>query len=149
MNDSVIRLEHTLHELIPLSRAMGLKVLALDEETLTLGAPLALNHNHAGTAFAGSLYAIASLAGWAMLRQLVDREDLSAELVLGEARIRYHRPYEGELTASVHLPRAEQQRILDALLLGESARLRLNVHIPDAEQPAASFQGTYFARAAG
>lgn len=139
-------LQATLHELIPISRAMGIEVSRLDREELELRAPLALNHNHAGSGFAGSVYAIASLAGWAMLRQLVEREALEAELVLGEATIRYQRPLRRELRALVRLSEAEQARVVGLLRRGEKVRLELEIPLGDPADPDARFVGSYFAR---
>ena len=138
-------LETLLHELIPLSRAMGVRVAALEPERLRLSAPLALNHNHSDTGFAGSQYALAALCGWAMLRQLVDRHGIAAELVLGTGQIRYNRPLTGDLVAEVTLPLAEQERVIGLLRNGSKARLELEIGLPP-EDPAARFTGLYFAR---
>ena len=140
------QLEQTLHRLIPLSAAMGLRVAALERERLVLTAPLALNHNHAGSGFAGSIYSLACLAGWAFLRQLVERGGLTAELLLGEGRIRYQQPLLGDLRAEITVPEATQTALLARLRAGATARLRLDVHLPDPQQPAASFSGSYFAK---
>src|SRR5690606_33240492 len=57
--------EAFLHAKIPLARAMGVRVERCDSEGLVLTAPLEPNHNHLGTAFGGSLAALATLAGYA------------------------------------------------------------------------------------
>jgi hypothetical protein len=44
-----------LHERIPLTRALSAAAEAWDGRTLRMGAPLAPNRNHLGTAFGGSL----------------------------------------------------------------------------------------------
>lgn len=134
-----------LHRLIPLTQAMAAEVIALEPEGLTLRAPLAANRNHAGSAFAGSLYSMASIAGWAFLYQLLHREKLAAELLLADGQIRYRRPLQQALTAQLQLPAAEQQRFLRSLASGHKAKLRLDVGLPDLGQPAAAFQGLYIA----
>ena len=55
-------LEAFLHEKIPLTRAMGLRVAESSAARLVLEAPLAANVNHLGTAFGGSLHALPTLA---------------------------------------------------------------------------------------
>mgnify|MGYP001260784157 FL=1 len=134
-----------LHRLIPLTAAMQVEVVDLRPESLILQAPLDANRNHAGNAFAGSLYALASIAGWALLYQLTQRESVPAELVLADGRIRYRRPVRKTLFAQVLLPSDEQQRFLASLIGGHRTRLRLDVGVPDLEQPAALFQGLYVA----
>lgn len=140
------KLESLLHELIPISRAMGIRVAHLDADSLCLEAPLALNHNHAGSGFAGSLYSLASLTGWAFLRQLVDREGVAAELLLAEANVRYRRPVTADLRAWVRVDAAEQARLLEALRAGRKARLPLEIVLPEPADPAVTFAGSYFAR---
>lgn len=146
MTDHAKRLQADLHRLIPISQAMGIIVGELAAERLVLTAPLARNHNHAGTGFAGSLYSLASLAGWAFLRQLTEREGLAAELVLGEARIRYDRPAAGDLGAEVVVPVATQRAVLEGLRQRGKARLPLEIAILAGDEGVARFSGQYFAR---
>ena len=105
---ALARLEADLHRLVPISAAMGVRVLRLEPAALELAAPLARNHNHAGTGFAGSLYALATLSGWAYLRYLIDAAGLEALLLLGEAGVRYHHPCRDELHSHTGLGDAER-----------------------------------------
>lgn len=135
----------TLHTLIPLTAAMDASVTHLDTEALVLTAPLSANHNHAGSAFAGSLYALASVAGWAFLHSLLQREKISAELVLADGHIRYRQPIRHALRAELLIPSSEQLLFLQHLQQGRRARMRLDVTLPDQGRDAARFQGLYVA----
>lgn len=135
----------TLHQLIPLTAAMNVQVEQLQPELLTVTAPLSANHNHTGTAFAGSLYALASVSGWAFLHQLLQRENLVAELVLADAHIRYRHPVKTILRARLRVPLPDQRAFLENIQQGKRARLSLNIALINDEQEAASFQGLYFA----
>jgi thioesterase domain-containing protein len=88
---------------IPLATHLELRLVRLDDRVLEVSAPLAPNRNHMGTAFAGSLVAVASLAGWgavmAMLESVetahVVAQELNAsfiEPVTADFRVRAHRP---------------------------------------------------------
>jgi thioesterase domain-containing protein len=138
-------LREILHEQVPLSRAMGLDVTRLDVDGIELTAPLQLNHNHAGTAFAGSLYAIAALAGWGYLRYRVAAAGLDAHLVLADGSIRYPRPYEGNLRCVLEADAGEVADALERVAGGRRARLDLTTHLPDPETPAAVFTGRFAA----
>jgi thioesterase domain-containing protein len=140
-----IELTATLHRLIPLTHAMAVEVTVLGAEELVLTAPLTANHNHAGSAFAGSLASLASIAGWAFLHQLAEREGLAAELLLADSRIRYRQPIYENLRAQLRVTAMEQQRFLASLKRGYKARLRLTIGLPDLERPAAQFEGLYVA----
>lgn len=89
--------EQFLHEQIPLTQAMGVQVAAFDATHLILTAPLGPNHNHLGTAFGGSLSAIATLAGYALL--WLELGDRSAHVVVRESTIRYDHPVRGDIRA--------------------------------------------------
>ena len=75
-------LERTLHDEIPLTRAMDVRVAAYDGNLLRLTAPLSPNVNDKGTAFGGSLYSLAVLCGWSLLHLKVKEAGLSYNIVI-------------------------------------------------------------------
>src|SRR4051812_45832188 len=83
------------YEQIPITRAMGIRVEAYDGNQFVLTAPLALNHNHLGTAFGGSLGAVATLAGYGLLWLELGNRD--AHIVIRESAISYRRPVRREI----------------------------------------------------
>lgn len=136
-------LEAELHQLIPLSAAMGVRVSHADAENLVLVAPLHLNHNHTGTGFAGSLYALASLAGWALLREVFRQAGLTPALVLGEGRMRYLRPVRVDPVATASLSAGEQQAFIERLRHGKRVRSELVIPVPDRDT--AVYTGRFYA----
>lgn len=143
---ALARLEADLHRLVPVSAAMGVRVLRLEASALELAAPLRLNHNHAGSGFAGSLYGLATLAGWAYLRHIIAEAGLDALLLLGEARVRYHHPCREDLHAATGLADAPRAAFLERLRATGRARVDLAIRLPAAGPPAATVEGRYFAR---
>ena len=138
--DRLRETERFLHEKIPLTRAMEVRVESNDERQLTLIAPLAANHNHLGTAFGGSLAALAMLTGYALLwLELGDRD---AHIVISESSLQFRRPVRGELRASCRRP-AELQAFLEAFAAKGKARLKLDVAIDSEGEVAVEFVGTY------
>ena len=86
-----------LHEQIPLTGAMGVRVQSFGDDGLVLSAPLGPNHNHLGTAFGGSLAAIATLAGYALLwLELGDRD---SHIVVKGSSVKYLHPVRSEIRA--------------------------------------------------
>ena len=59
--------EQYFHQQIPITRAMGVRVVAHDESQFVVEAPVTLNFNHLGTAFGGSINAVATLAAYGLL----------------------------------------------------------------------------------
>jgi thioesterase domain-containing protein len=97
MSDLLSDTENYLHEKIPITRAMGVRVVCFDAEKLVITAPLEANHNHLGTAFGGSLGAIATLAGYALL--WLELDDRDSHIVIKSSSIRYLHPVRGDFRA--------------------------------------------------
>ena len=140
-------LQAVLHHEIPISREMGLMVHEYDGETLSLGAPLAPNVNHKATAFAGSLNAVATLAGWGSVWLVLTEHGLRGTVVIQESTTRYLLPVAYDFTASCRVPPAEEvERFLAGLRRRGKARLSLTVNILNGDgRVAVSFTGMYVA----
>ncbi|MGH2502208.1 MAG: thioesterase domain-containing protein [Ktedonobacterales bacterium] len=140
-------LQDVLHHEIPLSQQIGLIVEEYDGQRLSLRAPLAPNINHKSTAFAGSLNAVATLAGWGLTWLLLREHDLHGVIVIQESAARYEAPVAGDFVATCRRPAAHAiERFLAALRRRGKARLALTVEILDAQGRAVVvFSGSYVA----
>jgi thioesterase domain-containing protein len=136
--------EAFFHAQIPITRAMGVAVERFDAEALVLTAPLAVNHNHLGTAFGGSLSAIATLAGYGVLWMLLD--DRSCHIVVKNSTIHYHRPVRGEIRAIGKCPDAAAFSIFrNRFKKKGKARIRLHVLIEENGEACVEFEGVFVA----
>ncbi|MBA4381573.1 MAG: thioesterase [Sideroxydans sp.] len=139
-------LEQTLHRDIPITREMGIRVAAYDGKHLRLTAPLAPNVNDKGTAFGGSLYSVAVLCGWSLLRLKLNEAGLEKKnIVIQEANTRYLRPVTGELQAECHLVPEAWQDFLQPMQQRGRARITLSVVIRQQDKAAVEFTGQYVA----
>ena len=102
--DSAESLERTLYELIPISQAMGIQVEAYDGRTLTLTAPLSANVNHQQSAFGGSLFSVAALAGWGLMQMKLSELLLDCNTVVMGGEVTYQRPVFDDLRCVATLP---------------------------------------------
>ncbi len=102
--DSTQSLENVYHELIPISQHMGIKVRNYTGSELTLVAPLASNINHQLSAFGGSLFSIAALAGWGMMQLKLCEENLDANTVVAGGDVSFSLPVSEELYCTCSLP---------------------------------------------
>lgn len=145
--DRARELQQVLHHEIPLSRQIGLTVYRYDGECLSLRAPLAPNVNHKATAFAGSLNAVATLAGWGTVWLLLTERGLRGTIVIQENTTRYLLPVSNDFAATCRLPPAhEAERFVAGLQRRGKARLSLAVSILDGEgRVAVAFTGAYVA----
>lgn len=140
----LIETQEFLHQQIPITRAMGIQVESFDNNNLTLSAPIALNYNHLGTAFGGSLSAIATLAGYALL--WLELGDRFAHIVVRESTIRYDRPVTGDIRAVCK--RISSDALMDfktKFHRNGKARITLPVTIESDGLSAVAFMGVFVA----
>src|SRR5262245_57279008 len=91
-------LEDKLHHEIPLSQAMAIKMVSVDENQSTVFAPLGPNMNHKSTAFGGSVHSVAVLACWTLLTNFLDKEDVDY-VVIQRSQIEYLAPIPKDFSA--------------------------------------------------
>lgn len=133
-----------LHEQIPLTQAMGVQVAQVDDWGLTLTAPLAVNHNHLGTAFGGSLSAMATLACYSLVWLLMN--DRSVHIVVKQSEIQYLHPVTEDIRAVCHLPQDDELADFRLCFATQGkARLRLNCSIEQNGQICVTFKGEFVA----
>ena len=136
-------LELILHNEIPISKAMGIRVRGYDGSSLDLAAPLAPNTNHKSTAFGGSLYSLAVLCGWGLLHLKLAEAKLHKHIVIQEGKIHHLHPVVHDLHAECRLDNAAFNRFLNTLHRYGRARILLNVTITQDNRPAVQFSGRY------
>ena len=140
----LLETERFFHEKIPLTCAMGVRVEAFDQNQLILTAPLEQNHNHLGTAFGGSLSALATLAGYGLL--WLELENRDCHIVVRSSSISYRRPVHGELRAICHRPADDAMaQFKDAFQGKNKARIVLRVTIEEAGHVCVEFEACYVA----
>ena len=137
-------LQHTLHYEIPLTQAMGIEVLEVSEESVTLRAPLENNINHKSTAFGGNLYSVAVLAGWGLIFSRLQALNLQAHIVIQESSIQYLRPIKQDLRASCRITSETAfKRSIEMFRRKGKSRIKLDVTVAGQEGVAVLFNGHY------
>ena len=137
-------LEKTLHEEIPLTREIGIQVAVATPDLVQLSAPLSPNINHKCTAFGGSLYAVAVLAGWSMVFARLNAAGLHAHIVIQDAQIEYLLPVVETINARCELVSdTEFDRCLKLFSRKGRGRIALDVQIVTQQGVAVKFCGLY------
>ena len=96
-------LETYLHDHIPLSRAMAVRVVSIAADKVVLGAPLGPNINHRDTVFGGSASALAILSAWSLLHLRLLAAGQPSRLVIQRNSMEYLAPIAGDFTATATL----------------------------------------------
>jgi len=115
-----------IHEHIPLSKAIGVSVVSVADDSVILQAPLEPNLNHRHTVFGGSASALAILASWALLHVRLQSEGIADRLVIQRNVMEYQHPILGQFTARSMLERPDAWRQF-TVMLARRGRARITV----------------------
>lgn len=138
-------LQSVLEREIPMCAQMGIQVVDYRDGGLGVTLPLTQNRNHQQTAFAGSLNALCTIAGWGTMYLLLRKLNCEGAIVIRRSTIKYHRPVESSDIVARCLPIDElaEQHFADMYLEKGQAKLDLSVAIAGADRPLVSFAGSY------
>lgn len=139
-----LEIEKYFRDKIPLTRAMAVRVESWAGGRLVLSAPLEENHNHLGTAFGGSLNALAMLAGYGLIWLVLG--DANAHVVVRRGTANFSQPVCGELRAVCTAPlEAEIDDFRARFASRGKARITLRAIIEGDGGAAVEFEGEYVA----
>ena len=121
-----MRLQAEFDHSIPLTRAIGIRVINYDGKLLELSAPLTPNVNDKGTAFGGSISCILTLAAWGVAWITCARAKVPCDIVIHKGNISYNKPVKADLHAVCKIPpRKETQEFIKRLKKKGLARINL------------------------
>jgi len=133
-----------LQQQIPLTCAMGVEVIECYPTRIVLHAPLANNINHKQTAFGGSLYSLAVLAGWSLLQLQQTHAQENGHIVTQQSQVNYLKPVTSQIVACCE---ADSDAVLSPFLQRyrkkHRARVVLNSRIEQDGETALLFEGKY------
>jgi thioesterase domain-containing protein len=127
-------LKDRIHRHIPLAKAMQFSIDELDPSAIRVSAPLEPNINIHGTGFAGSIYSLAVLTGWALCTHILEDAQVDAELVVARGEIRYRAPVSGELLCATEADARARDAFLQATREQGKGLLQLEIRVGDAPQ---------------
>ncbi|MGB9180004.1 MAG: thioesterase domain-containing protein [Pyrinomonadaceae bacterium] len=138
------QIQELFYSKIPITRSMGVKVEDYDGERLILCAPLEANVNHLGTAFGGSLHALAVLSGYGLL--WLELKEVECHIVIRKSTISYERPVRGEIRAICVRPYSDAlEEFKRTFHQKGKARITLLATIEDQGETAVHFEGIFVA----
>lgn len=138
-----------LHEQIPLSKSLGLKIISIDECGARISAPLAPNLNHLGGAFGGSLATMMILSGYIWLYHQLLKNNHHAHVILFKEESEYLLPVKTDIEVLALPPsQADWKKFEESYLRKGTGRLVLHSEIRLPEGPAANFRGEFVAKRA-
>ena len=138
-------LQETIDSEIPMCAKMGMRVQSFGEQGLTIQAPLDPNRNHQYTAFAGSLNALCTMSGWAMVYLILHQHALRGNIVIRRSAIKYLQPVESaDIVARCRTPsEKDKEHFLDMLREKGQSKIDLRAEIEQGSETVVSFHGSY------
>lgn len=131
---------------MPVTQRLGVRLVGFPNGAAQLSAPFVQNVNHQGTAFAGSLNAVATLSGWATVWLLLRERGIVAQVVIQDSSVHYLRPVTGDFEAVCEAPRqALVDHLVESLTRRGKGRIELQVQVRDDGGRAVAFRGRYVA----
>jgi thioesterase domain-containing protein len=138
-------LQATLEREIPMCAQMGIRVHHGGPDGLVMRLPLNPNRNHQKTAFAGSLNALCTIAGWGSVYLLLREIERDGNIVIRRSTIKYQEPVASTEILARCQPVTADARQFFLEMLGDKgqAKLDLTVEVTGSNGPAVSFHGSY------
>ena len=146
VTDRAADLQQYLHGRIPISAAMGVRVLEATPDKVVLSAPIGPNVNHRETVFGGSAAAVATLAAWSVLRLALQSQGRDVRLVIQRSEMDFEHPIPGDFTATaLRPPVAEWSLFEQSLSRRNKARIAVRSELWLDQQRVGSFEGDFVA----
>ncbi|BAK71061.1 thioesterase domain-containing protein [Aliarcobacter butzleri] len=138
-------LENKLHNEIPLTKFMDLKITKYDEKELMTIAPLNKNINDKGTAFGGSLATLTIISGWSICWLISKELEINSEnIVVIKNEHSYRKPVTKELICHTKRPTKDEiEKLKNKLLLKKSASIKISSQIIEDGEICVDFTGYY------
>ena len=138
-------LQEKLHNEIPLTKLMNIKIEEYNNKELITSAPLDININDKGTAFGGSLSTITIISSWSLC-WLISKElgfD-SKNIVVIKNENSYRKPVTKDIICYTKKPSKKEISILkDKLESKKSASIKIYSKIIEADETCVEFEGYY------
>lgn len=143
-NFTVKEFEEFLHRRIPITKGMGISVLEYTDKYVKVMAPLALNFNHKGTAFGGSINTLMTVCGWAQTHAIISKHDADAHIVIQRSQVRYRAPITGDIVAECRMEEPSAVKLfLDSYMRYGKAKIDIAVKCMDGDKVLAEFEAGY------
>lgn len=143
--DDKQQLLNTILTDIPISVALGFHIKELTTKSICTQAPLANNINVHQTAFAGSLYSICALTGWALITYYLQYQEFNSSLVVKDGKIHYLGPVATDIEAYCNLDNDAIEHFNKHFLAKGRGRMTAKVIIKNDDKLAVEFFGEFVA----
>ena len=134
-----------LESQISLYKHLGLTPVEINDGRAHFRANLKDHFNHKGTAFGGSIYAVAVLAAYSLVLAVLKEHQIPTEnIVIAKGEIRYLRPIEGDFDAICEFPSEyAREEFIEDLREQKSIRYELTTNVFRGDELCAELKGLF------
>ncbi|EGZ47439.1 YiiD C-terminal domain-containing protein [Neisseria wadsworthii] len=137
-------LQSFLHQNIPATHALDIRVVQCNPESIKLHMPHAINRNHKNTVFGGSIALAATLCGWSAVH--VNCPQAQGNIVIQNGDTRYLRPALSDLTVKTRpVPQEDWAYMHDMLRTTGKGKISLSIEMFVQNELVAVFNGKFVA----
>lgn len=111
------------------AKAMGIRVHRFEKGCIELVAPLAPNLNDKGTAFAGSISSMLTLAGWALITLHLKEAGMNADVMVVKSETEYTTAVRAALFVEATLSEAERAQLFQTQEKQGRSRICIQSHL--------------------
>lgn len=130
---------------IPITRHLGLRVDSYAGDELRISAPLGPNVNDKGTAFAGSLNALMTLAGWGLVHLRLQEAGEDCDIVIHKGELLFSAPIRSPFQAVAVVTEDDWSAGMARLQSRGRGRILVATRVEAAGETAATLNGQYVA----
>tara|TARA_R110000823_G_scaffold18342_29_gene57465 strand:+ start:438 stop:926 length:489 start_codon:yes stop_codon:yes gene_type:complete len=131
---------------IPLLAAMQVDFIHYSGDALSLGMPLAPNINDKQTGFGGSIAALATACGWALISLALKEESLNVDVMVIKSEMHYLAPVTGDCQARGEMSPVERMHMLQQMTTKGRVKKELVLEVYLGEARVATCKAKYLAK---
>lgn len=137
-------LEKYLFDCIPISQSLGIKVIEVESNHVSISAPIQPNRNHLNTVFGGSSSTVCILTAWSLFQNYIFNNQLDGKVMIRKQMVDYLKPITKNFVCNAYfnddLDLAVFQNTFNKM---HKARLAITEHIYQEAQLAVEFKGIF------
>jgi len=145
MADNVERVKQKLTGQVPLVAHMGVKLVKYENRVVIVEAPLEANINTHGTAFAGSLYSVAAMAGWSLTHLSLMDAGFKPKVMIARGEVDYKKPVTSDIRARACVDEETLETFVETFREKGKAKLGLRIEIESEGGLAMTLEAVYAA----
>ncbi|MCF7847479.1 MAG: thioesterase domain-containing protein [Kiritimatiellales bacterium] len=134
-----------LFDAIVPAQAMQISIGKYTGSSLILEAPLLPNINDKGTAFAGSISSLLTLAGWGLATLRLRDANIMATVAVAKSETDFKRPVTSGFSAVAQISDEELEQLVAQLSAGSRGRISINTELWSADELCATMHAHYVA----